>query len=240
MPGRLSSHAIGKRRAESGRLPRAPEVAAGRLPTVLYNGSEPWTAVRDVGELIEPAGGWLAPFQPAQRYYLLDVQRAVAGELPRGNLLRAVAGLEQSRSSADLLRAVVTLQRWLRGKDTAELRRTFADWVRQMAERLAPAGTALPPVRTLEDARMTLVERVGEWPKQWLREGREEGREEGMEQQRALLCRMAARRFGAGTSARLAEVLAPIADPERLAAVGDRLVSCDTGAEFLARVETGS
>ena len=222
---------------------RAPEVAAGRLPTVLpvvlYNGTEPWTAVRDVGELIEPAGGWLAPFQPSQRYYLLDVQRAVADELPRGNLLRAVAGLEQSRSSADLLRTVEALQGWLRGAHAAELRRAFADWVRQMADRLAPRGTVLPRVRTLEDARMTLVERVGEWPKQWLREGREEGREEGIAQQRALLCRMAARRFGPDTSARLAEVLAPIADPERLAAVGDLLVSCDTGAEFLAGVATG-
>ena len=222
---------------------RAPEVAAGRLPTVLpvvlYNGAEPWTAARDIGELIVPAGGWLAPYQPTQRYYLLDVQRAVADDLPRDNLLRAVAGLEQSRSPADLLQAVAALQGWLRDPRGAELQRAFADWVRQMAERLAP-GAALPPVRTLEDARMTLVERVGEWPKQWLREGREKGLEQGVEQQRALLCRMAARRFGAATSARLAEVLAPVADPERLAAVGDRLVSCATGAEFLARVETAS
>ena len=83
---------------------------------------------------------------------------------------------------------------------------------------------------------MTLVERVAEWPKQWLREGREQGlaegreqgreqglerglergleqgREQGLDQQRALLCRLAAARFGADTAARLAAVLAPIAD----------------------------
>ena len=216
---------------------RAPEVAGGRLPTVLpvvlYNGSEAWTAARDVGELIASAGGWLGPYHPAQRYYLLDVLRATADDLPHGNLLRAVAGLEQSRSYADLLRAVDTLQPWLRGPNAAELRRVFGDWVRQMAERLAPAGTELPPVRTLEDARMTLVERVAEWPKQWLREGLEQG----VEQQRAPLCRMAARRFGADTSTRLAELLAPIAEPERLAEVGDLLVSCGSGTEFLVRVE---
>ena len=223
---------------------RAPEVAAGRLPivlpVVLYNGTEPCTAARDIGELIAPPGGWPAPLQPAQRYYLLDVQRAAADDLPRDNLLRAVAGLEQSRSPADLLRAVEALQGWLRDPSAAELQRAFAAWVLQMAERLAPAGAAQPAVRTLEDARMTLAERVGEWPKQWLREGRDKGLAQGVEQQRALLCRMAARRFGADTSARLAEVLAPIADPERLADVGDRLVSCATGAEFLASVETGS
>ena len=139
------------------------------------------------------------------------------------------------RMVEDLLRAVETLQRWLRGTGAAELRRAFADWVRQMAERLVPAGTELPPVRTLEDARMTLVERVGEWPKLWLREGLEQG----VEQQRTLLCRMAARRFGADTSARLAGLLAPIAEPERLAEVGDLLVSSATGADFLAGMEAG-
>ena len=119
------------------------------------------------------------------------------------------------------------------------------DWVRQIAERLVPAGEAVPLVRTLEES-MTLVERVAEWPKQWLREGREqgiaEGREQGItqgvDQQRTLLCRMAAARFDADTSARLADLLAPVADPERLAEVGDWLVRCDTAAEFLARFDT--
>lgn len=68
------------------------------------------------------------------------------------------------------------------------MQRAFADWLRQMAERLAPGDAALPPVRTLEEVRVTLVERVSEWPAQWLREGLEQG----LEQQRALQCRMAA------------------------------------------------
>ena len=103
---------------------------------------------------------------------------------------------------------------------------------------------------------MTLVERVAEWPKQWLQEGREqgiaegreqgvaEGREQGVaqgiDQQRALLCRQAVARFDADTAARLADLLAPIADPERLAEVGDWLVRCDTAAGFLARLDPGS
>ena len=105
-------------------------------------------------------------------------------DLPSGNLLRAVAGLEQSRAPVDLLRVVQELLGWLRGPHTVELRRAFVDWVRQMAERLAPADAALPVLRTLEDAKMTLVERVGEWPDQWLREGREQGRVEGLEEGR--------------------------------------------------------
>ena len=84
---------------------------------------------------------------------------------------------------------------------------------------------------------MTLVERVAEWPKQWFREGREQGIREGIEHERALLRRLAVSRFGAQTAERLSEVLAGITDPEALAEVGEWLVRCETGSEFLARVD---
>ena len=248
---------------------RSPEVAGERLPAllpvVLYNGTEPWTAAAELRALIAPVGRWLAPYQPAQRYCLLDLQRVAADDLPYRNLLRAVARLEQSRSLRDVERAVLALVRWLPRRGTEELRRGFVDWVRQIVGRLAPAGATVPAIRTLEEASMSLVERVAEWPKQWLQEGREqgiaegraqgvaEGREQGraqgvaegraqgltqgVDQQRSLLCRLAAARFDADTAVRLADLLAPIADPERLAEVGDWLVRYDTAAEFLARFD---
>ena len=237
-----------------------PEVAGERLPAVLpvvlYNGTEPWTAAPDMGSLITPVGPWLAPYQPSQRYHLIDLQRVAADDLPYRNLLRAVARLEQSRSPQDVMRAVTALQRWLPRRGAEELQRAFADWLNQIAKRMAPRGALVPAIRTLEEASMTLVERVAEWPKQWLREGREqgvaegraqgvaEGREQGLtqgvDQQRALLCRLAGARFDADAAARLADLLAPISDPERLAEVGDWLVSCDTAAEFLARFDPAS
>ena len=194
--------------------------------------------------LVAPGAPWLAPYQPVQGYFLLDLRRVADDDLPGRNLLRAVAALEQSRSFEDVLRVRDALHLWLQDPRAAELRRAFVDWIRQIAERVAPAGAVVPPVRTLEDVRMTLVERAAEWPKQWLREGREqglaEGREQGVDQQRALLCRMAAARFGADTAARLTDVLAPITDPDRLAEIGDWLVRCDIGAEFLARLDPSS
>ena len=66
-------------------------------------------------------------------------------------------------------------------------------------------------------------------------EGRAEGQAEGRAEQRALLCRLAARRFDAGTADALAELLADVDDPARLAEVGDWLVVCATGAELLDR-----
>ena len=234
---------------------RAPEVAGERLPAVLpvvlYNGTAPWIAAPEMRTLITPVGRWLAPYQPAQRYCLLDLRRMPADDLPYRNLLRVVVRLEQSRTPEDVVRAVQALQRWLPKRGAEELRRGFVDWVREIAGRLAPAGATVPLVRTLEES-MTLVERVAEWPKQWLQEGREqgiaegreqgvaEGREQGVDQQRALLCRLAAARFDADTATRLADLLAPIVDPERLAEVGDWLVRCDTAAAFLAHIDSAS
>ena len=110
-----------------------------------------------------------------------------------------------------------------------------------------------------------LAERVQEWVEQWLREGREQGLEQGREQgieqgreqgielglergiergiergrdeERALLCRQAARKFGAETGERLSGLLARLADPERLAEVGDWVIECGTGPELLDRAE---
>ena len=104
--------------------------------------------------------------------------------------------------------------------------------ISEVAERLEHTGTKLPP----EGANMTLEERVAEWPKQWLQQGREQGVEQGLEHERALLRRQAASRFGEETAERLSGMLAHVADWDALAEVGEWLVRCETGSEFLARV----
>ena len=143
-----------------------------------------------------------------------------------------------------MARVVDALHEKLSDPRDAALRRVFLDWVRQLAERLAPAGAALPPVQTLEELKMTLVERVAEWPKQWLQEGIEQGLEQGVKQgleqglahERALLRRQAALRFGAETASRVFRAVERIADPEGLAAAGDWIVRADTGDELVARL----
>ena len=219
-----------------GRLPAV-------LPIVLYNGDEPWVSPLQMGELIAPVGPLLAPYQPAQRYFVLDERRVAADDLPSRNRMSAVVGLEQSRSLSEVARVAEELAAWLPDQ---QVRRAFADWMRQIVERLVPSGAELPPIRKLEEVSMTLVERAAEWSKEWQKEGLERGLEQGIEQgieqglehERALLCRMTAARFGVATAERLAELLAPITDTERLAEVGDWLVQCGTGADFLARVGT--
>ena len=319
-----------------GRLPAV-------LPVVLYTGEARWRAAVEVGELIAPVGPELAPYQPSQRYVVVDERHVGAEDLPGRNLMAAVLGLEQSRGPEDLERVVEKLVEWLRDSHDGELKRAFTDWVWRLARHFEPGDAEPVPVRTLEGVRMTLEERVAEWPKQWFREGREqgiregiekmaeqlmpagagpppgdapegmgmtleervaewpkqwlregreqgirEGREQGIregiekmaeqlmpadaepppgdasegvgmtleervaewpkqwlqegikqgiEHERALLRRMAASRFGEETAERVSGVLAGIADPEGLAEVGEWLVRCGTGSEFLARVD---
>ena len=219
---------------KQGRLPAV-------VPVVLYNGTPPWQAPREVGDLIPKVGKWLAPFQPSQRYVVVDEQHVGEDAVPVGNLMRAVLGLEQSRTPADLARIAGALTEWLAGEGNAELRRVFIDWLRSLMEQVTPAGEELPAMASLEEVTMTTEERLREWPKQFLRQGREQGIEQGIEQglehERGLLRRMAARRFGTETGERLAALLAAIADPDHLAEAGDWLVQCEDGTEFLAHVQ---
>ena len=79
------------------------------LPVVLYNGDAPWRAARDVGDLITPVSPSLAPYQPAQRYVVLDERHVRSDDALEHNLMAAVVELEQSRSPQDLQRVVTAL-----------------------------------------------------------------------------------------------------------------------------------
>ena len=121
-------------------------------------------------------------YRPSQRYQVPDERHAAEDDLPSPNLVTAVVRLEAIRSPSDLVRVTGLLRDWLRRPEDDGLERAFAEWVREIAERLVPGGTKLESRMILQDVRMTLVERVSEWPRQWLREGREQGRKEGLEQ----------------------------------------------------------
>ena len=85
-----------------------------------------------------------------------------------------------------------------------------------------------------------LEENVREWTREWLAQGRAQGIEQGIEQgrheERALLCRLAARKFDAAAAEGLTTALAGVTDPDRLARVGDWIIECATASELLARV----
>ena len=233
-----------QRLAADGAL-RDPGALPPVLPVVIYNGRGSWTARTEVSELVAGGGGELSPYQPSQRYYLLDEARLADGDLPAGNLVSALIGLERGRDpewgAARLegpFRALIDL---LRVEEDDELTRVFATWVTQVVglpDRLP--DEALGPLEQLEETYTMLEETVQGWVERGRVEGIEQGRVEGIEQgrheERALLCRQAARKFGGDTSDRLAAALAGVTEPDRLAQVGDWIIECATAAELIARV----
>ncbi len=62
------------------------------LPVVLYNGRRPWTAPVEMTDRVAAESELLAPYQPSQRYYLLDGARVAGADLPADNLGLRFAG----------------------------------------------------------------------------------------------------------------------------------------------------
>ncbi len=223
------------------------------LPVVLYNGRRRWTAPVEVTNLLAVGRDVLAPYQPSQRYHVLDVARAADADLPAGNLVSALIGLEKTRDAAGLRGALKALFDLLRQQKDGALTRAFMTWLRhglRHAGRLPADGE--DPLAQLQETQTMLEETVREWTREWLEQGRaqgiEQGRAQGIEQgrvqgieqarheERALLCRLAARKFDDGAAERLAAALAGVTDPDRLARVGDWIIECATASDLLARV----
>ena len=208
------------------------------LPVVLYSGDSPWTPATEMGELIAEPSPLLTPYQPSQRYVLLDQRRARAEDLKLRELTGAVALLERSRTADDLAQVARRLATLLVGTGEDELRRTFAHWLWALRQPLVGGDPVRRPPEDLdlEDMAVSLVDRVAEWPKPYIEQGRREGISQGMAHERQLLRRQAATRFDAATADRLAAAIGAEADPERLMAVGEAIARCATGSELLREI----
>ena len=203
------------------------------LPVVLYNGRRRWTAPVEMTNLLAAGSDVLAPYQPSQQYYVLDVARVADADLPTGNLVSALISLERTRDTAGLREALKALFDLLWPQKDNALTQAFVTWLQQglrHAGRLPADGEE--PLAQLQETQTMLEETVREWTREWLEQGIEQGRQE----ERALLCRQAARKFDAGTAEGLAAALAGVSDPDRLARVGDWIIDCATASELLARV----
>ena len=195
------------------------------LPIVLHHGRERWTAAEDVAGLAASPGEFLAPYQPAQRYFLLDVG-GYTGSLPEGrNLMAGLIRLEHSRSPEEVEAVLAAFAEWLSGPEHEGLRRVFGEWMRQVHVPARRLGREWPEPEDWNEDRTMLYETVKEWTVQWRAEGQAE-----------VMRRQAARKFGGVTADRLAEELERIHNPERVVEIGEWLIECESGEELLDRV----
>ncbi|MCY3611588.1 MAG: hypothetical protein OXH51_08635 [Gemmatimonadetes bacterium] len=119
------------------------------------------------------------------------------------------------------------------GAEHASLREAFREWVLGAAASWGIGGEVLDNVQSLKEAEMIYagVEELKEQYRERRKRARVEGRVEG---RATMVCRQARLKFGAETAERLSQLLEGIADPERIARIGDRIIECETGAELLA------
>ena len=217
------------------------------LPVVLYTGAPRWTAASSVEALVAaPSGPVARPGAPTvfsgASYVVVDAGAYAGRDLPPGNVVSLMIGAQLRPDAATALDIVSAARRL-----DEVLGRTFLTWLR-----VAMSGTGVD-LEFLEDRMaMERLEHTGELrslleerfraahaaqSEAARAEGREAARAEGRAAERALLCRQAARKFGADTAERLAVVLEGVDDGDRLAVVGERIIDCADGAALLADLE---
>ena len=145
---------------------------------------------------------------------------------------------------------MAAVARLLKAEGELDLAKSFGMWIEAV---LAPVmGVELPSLMNMMEEPPMLAETLDEWAEEKFRLGRVAGMEQGMGQgieqgmeqgrfkgrvegERALLIRLAQRRFGAEVSAALSKLVEAVDDPDRLAEMGDLVVDCATGRELLDR-----
>ncbi len=170
------------------------------LPIVLYNGEKPWTAPLALADLIQPVEGLK---RPSFEYVLLDASHHPVEDLrPVEDVVSGVFLMEQVENFTELEIVLDELEGLVSDRGLEE---DISLLVSSVVGKLAWKGEKIPRLRTLQEVRNMLAERVARWPKQWLQQGRQEGRQEGLQEglerglrkgKAELLKDMAAHRFG--------------------------------------------
>ena len=219
------------------RLRRSSAKLPPVLPVVVYYGPGTWAAHEEVAGLCAAPGASRAPYQPAQRHFVLDVGR-YTGPLPEGpNWMAELVRLARTR---DLRAAAVEYYdicaRWPESEHHGLVKGLWT-WLGQVHFPMHGIELKLPELVNVREAGIMMQQVMDDWSAKLRAEGRVEGRVEGRaEGQIAVMRRLTVRKFGPETADRLAEQLEGIPDPERLCEVGEWILEYESGEELLARV----
>ena len=154
------------------------------FPMVIYNGRSPWTAARDVGELLTPVSGPLERYQPRQHYFLLDESQVSEDLLHGGGLVAQLVRLERAREPEEVRRLVRELTVRLQGPEYARLRRAFTVWLGRIVLKRSGITEDISELHDLREVDAMLEERAAQWKDDYIRQGvlmgLAEGRMEGL------------------------------------------------------------
>jgi hypothetical protein len=211
----------------------------GRFPALLavvvHAGAAAWREAADLADVVEASA---VPGVSGPSYLLLDLRRIARDDPGHGNRFGLLARLTWADSVGEAARLLMGARSWLDLADEEEqdLFRDYAAWLYA----LEPDG--FPPDWNPHERR-SMEELMGQLSPLQINHRREtarlreqhlaEGRAEGTAHERAMLARLAARRFGAVVGRRLGTALREVSDPVELDRIGDLIVDCATGEELL-------
>ncbi len=165
---------------------------------------------------------------------VLDLRRSPE---PGGddNVVVLLMRLQPSENPEALQVASEPLREWVAHAAMAGLASAFA--ARITHARLPELGVqdSLKSDRLAEVLEMLETE-PRTWADRIRDEGREKGRAANLERERKLLLRLARVRFGRALARRMASLLEPISDADRLEEIGEWLLVCNSGEAFLTRL----
>ena len=206
------------------------------LPLVFYTGREPWSAARSLVEtsFVERAG-LLTYFAPSC-YLLIDVRRMPLKSLPERNLVSLMIRMESAGNSGELLAAMRLDEEWLSGEDPG----LWRDFITLAVRVLAPLQFPEMDVEQLQTLREG-VEMINEGVARELEQSRQAGlatgRSEGLvEGQRSLLRHLIVGKFGDEVAERCADEIEGFGGNGRMEELGELILDCRTGEEFLKRL----
>ena len=186
---------------------------------------------------------WLAG-QPRFEYLLLEERRGGTESLPDDNLVAQLVAVARARGRREMVRAVSRLRDRMDGREEGgALDRAVAEWLKSViADLNAELGPEVKAATTTREV-MEVIKPKGKWAIRWYEDGLDEGRAEGIEQgieqgirqQKRLVRRLVVRRFGADIADRMVPTLDRLSDPERISAIADAILDCETAEEFVAR-----
>ncbi|UOD31924.1 Rpn family recombination-promoting nuclease/putative transposase [Massilia violaceinigra] len=106
------------------------------LPLVFYNGVPRWSASKELAALLMDAPAELAPFQPSQRYVLIDQQRMEPAVLEANTTLLALLFRMELSSASEVKDMVLpALLTWFSDTPQESLRVSVAQWINHLAQR---------------------------------------------------------------------------------------------------------
>ena len=203
-----------------------PEV----LPVVLYNGEAPWTAARDISDLIKSGLPGLEGSGLRMRYKLVDVWRSPALDRALRNLADAVFRLQRVKSLEACRQEVTSLEAWMDGEEYASLRRSVVTLITKVLLPSRLPGAKFPEVQSFAQlGRILEGEEVTTWTEQIEAKGLVKGRI-------ALLEKLARQKFGEASANAMAALLGSVTSEAVLDDVGIWLLKCSSGEAFLAKI----